>query len=274
VDESRASALEGVAIAETTSNQFFGIASLGALGRLELALGNLAAAGEYLGQLPARLLAAGLHEPTNPVWADSIETLIALGQLQRAGTYLDAYEANARRFASPWAVAAAHRCRGLYAAGSGDTTAALASLDSALAVLDGCSYPFERARVLLATGIVRRQRSQKAAARAALEDALAILEQLGARLWADKATDELRRISGRRAATGQLTATEHQVATLAGQGRSNKHIAAALFMGLSTVEAHLTRVYRKLGVRRAELATTLAATTTNTANGTATTPQT
>jgi DNA-binding CsgD family transcriptional regulator len=36
---------------------------------------------------------------------------------------------------------------------------------------------------------------------------------------------------------------------LAAQGRSNKEIAAELFMGLSTVEAHLSRVYRKLGIR-------------------------
>ena len=41
------------------------------------------------------------------------------------------------------------------------------------------------------------------------------------------------------------------------EGRTNKEIAAELFMGVSTVEAHLSHVYRKLGVRRAELATRL-----------------
>jgi len=40
-----------------------------------------------------------------------------------------------------------------------------------------------------------------------------------------------------------------RVAELAAAGRSNKEIAAELFMGLSTVEAHLSRVYRKLGIR-------------------------
>jgi DNA-binding NarL/FixJ family response regulator len=45
------------------------------------------------------------------------------------------------------------------------------------------------------------------------------------------------------------------VAELAARGRSNKEIAAELFMGVSTVEAHLSRVYRKLGIRsRTELA--------------------
>ena len=51
-----------------------------------------------------------------------------------------------------------------------------------------------------------------------------------------------------------MTETERRVAELAAQGRTDKQIAAELFMGLSTVEAHLSYVYRKLGVRRAELA--------------------
>jgi DNA-binding NarL/FixJ family response regulator len=99
---------------------------------------------------------------------------------------------------------------------------------------------------------------QKRLAREALEQALAIFEELGARLWADKVRAELARISGRGPASEDLTETERRVAELAAQGRTNKEIAAELFMGLSTVEAHLSQVYRKLGVRRAELATRLA----------------
>jgi DNA-binding CsgD family transcriptional regulator len=49
------------------------------------------------------------------------------------------------------------------------------------------------------------------------------------------------------------------VARLAAEGRANKEIAAALFMSVHTVEAHLTRVYRKLGIHsRGELAGRLA----------------
>ena len=55
-----------------------------------------------------------------------------------------------------------------------------------------------------------------------------------------------------------LTETEQQVAALAAQGKTNKEIAAALFMGVSTVEMHLSHVYRKLGVRRSELGGRLA----------------
>jgi DNA-binding NarL/FixJ family response regulator len=100
---------------------------------------------------------------------------------------------------------------------------------------------------------------QKKAAREALDQALAIFEELGARLWADKARAELARISGRRASGDELTETETRVAALAAQGSSNKEIASALFMGVSTVESHLSHVYRKLGIRsRAGLGARLA----------------
>ena len=100
-----------------------------------------------------------------------------------------------------------------------------------------------------------RRAQQKKASRQALEQALAIFEDLGARPWAERARAELRRISGRAPASDELTETERRVAELAARGRSNKEIAAELFMGLSTVEAHLSRVYRKLGIRsRAGLA--------------------
>jgi DNA-binding CsgD family transcriptional regulator len=105
------------------------------------------------------------------------------------------------------------------------------------------------ARTLLSLGIVRRQAQQKRAAREALDRALAMFEELGAPTWAEKTRTERRRISGRRSAADGLTQTEVRVASLAARGRSNREIAAELFMGVSTVEMHLSRVYRKLRIR-------------------------
>jgi ATP/maltotriose-dependent transcriptional regulator MalT len=255
VEQARAHAEEGLASARAFSDEIFIVLTLGVLGRLELALGNIETAGAYLRELPDRLLAGGMNDPTQPVWADAIETLIALGDLDRAGAYLEPYELNATRLGSPIAATAAARCRGLLSAGEGSLAAATAAFEASLA--DAVPYPLERARTLLSLGTVRRQAQQKKAAREALEQALAIFDELGARLWAEKARSELARISGRAPASEELTETERRVAELAAQGRTNKQIAAELYMGLSTVEAHLSHVYRKLGVRRAELAAQL-----------------
>ncbi|QTR06400.1 helix-turn-helix transcriptional regulator, partial [Saccharothrix algeriensis] len=46
----------------------------------------------------------------------------------------------------------------------------------------------------------------------------------------------------------ELTYSERRVATLAACGHSNRAIAARLHITVSTVEQHLTRVYRKLSV--------------------------
>ena len=73
--------------------------------------------------------------------------------------------------------------------------------------------------------------------------------------WRDAAAAELGRVSGRRAHGDELTPAEQRVAELAAEGRQNKEIAAELFLSVATVEAHLSRVYRKLGLRsRTELA--------------------
>jgi DNA-binding NarL/FixJ family response regulator len=256
VEQARVSAREALAFSEATAKEHYIILALGVLGRIELELGNLETAGEYLRDLPARVLAGGMNDPTFPFWADAIETLIGLGELEQARVYLEPYELNAERLRSPHARAGAARSRGLLLAAEGEPEAALAAFERAVA--DAQRFPLERGRTLLCLGAVRRQAVQKKAARETLEQALAIFEELGARLWAEKARSELARISGRAPASEELTETERRVAELAAQGRTNKQIAGELYMGLSTVEAHLSHVYRKLGVRRAELATRLA----------------
>ena len=255
VERARASCEEALAISRAGSSGFWELWTLGVAGRLELSLGNLDAAAAVLRDLPERLVAAGLHDPANPVWADAIETIVATGDLDRARSYLEHYALYAQRLGSPYIEASAARCRGLLAAAEGDTEAAFTAFDDALARVE--RFPLERARTLLCLGTVRRQAQQKKAAREALEQALAIFEELGARLWAEKARAELARISGRAPASDELTGMERRVAELAARGRTNKEIAAELYMGVSTVEAHLSHVYRKLGVRRAELATSL-----------------
>jgi len=122
---------------------------------------------------------------------------------------------------------------------------------------DQRDIPFERARTLLAQGEAMRRFRQKAAARSALAAALAIFSALPAPAWIERTNAELARV-GRRAAGAPLSATQQQVADLVASGRTNREVAETLFMSPHTVEAHLTAIYRSLGVRgRTELAAAL-----------------
>jgi DNA-binding NarL/FixJ family response regulator len=92
--------------------------------------------------------------------------------------------------------------------------------------------------------------------------------------WAERAESELRasgetlRTRGPGRAVDELTPQELQVATLAAAGLSNTEAAARLFLSVKTIEAHLHRAYRKLGVRsRAELAPLLAEQDLSASNG-------
>ena len=119
--------------------------------------------------------------------------------------------------------------------------------------------PFQHARTLLAFGKTQRRAKKRGAARTTLEDALERFERLGTPLWAEQARAELARIGGRAPSPGKLTEAERRIAELVAQGRTNREVAAALFLTEHSVETALTRVYRKLGVRsRAELAHLLA----------------
>ena len=74
-------------------------------------------------------------------------------------------------------------------------------------------------------------------------------------MWAERARAELGRISGRAPSRGELTVSERRVAELVAEGKTNREVAAALYVTPRTVEGTLSRVYTKLGVRsRAELA--------------------
>jgi DNA-binding NarL/FixJ family response regulator len=119
--------------------------------------------------------------------------------------------------------------------------------------------PFDQARTLLALGRALRRGKRWGAARAALAEAETVFDNVGSPGWAAEARSELARVGARRPSpSGELTPTERQVAELAAEGRSNKEIARVMHVTVSTVEAHLSRAYAKLGVRsRAQLASRL-----------------
>lgn len=108
---------------------------------------------------------------------------------------------------------------------------------------------------MLALGRAYLRAGRRRLAAETLVDARNRFAAMGAALWAGRATQELERAPSLRGAnTGELTAAERRIAALVAQGRKNREIAQAMFISVATVEAHLTRIYRKLGIRsRAEL---------------------
>src|SRR5690606_27270162 len=127
-------------------------------------------------------------------------------------------------------------------------------VDSALAELDRVPMRFERARTLLLLGQLRRRQRHRDAAAAALRAALESFEDMGTTLWAERARAELGRTVANRARRALLSESELRIAQLSASGMTNRDVAAALFVSPKTVEANLTRIYRKLGIHsRAEL---------------------
>ena len=232
---------------------------LAGLGFLELSLGNLPEAHRYLQRATGIFMDSGIREPgVCHFLVDEIEVLVGLGELTEAERHTNWLEKRGRALDRPWAIATGARCRGLLWAAKGDYDSALAHLERAAREHERLPMPFERARTLLVLGTIRRRAGRKRAAREALQKALGIFEQLGARLWAEKARAELAAIGGRPAPTGGLTPTEERVARLAAAGRTNREIAQELYLSVRTVETHLSHAYRKLEVRsRTELATVL-----------------
>ncbi len=220
-----------------------------ALGLLDLSTGGAEEAAAVLAPLVEFARTEQIREPGLTRYAtDHVEALVELGRLDEAAELLDWYEANAERLGRRSALAASWRCRGLLAAAARRIDDALDAFERALAEHDAVLLPFDRARTLLALGATLRRAKRKADARRALEEAVAAFDSLGAAGFAARARSELERIGGRPPSKGGLTPTERQIAELVAEGRSNKEVAAALFVSVKTVEANLSRTYAKLGI--------------------------
>jgi DNA-binding CsgD family transcriptional regulator len=232
-----------------------------ALGLIELSLARPARAHHHLWPLVEEARLAGIAEPGElPYATDEVEALIGMGRLADAESVLDWFEGLAEASHRRGALGASGRCRGSIHAARRELEEAQSVLEGAVSQLAEVSRPFELARTLLVLGVTQRHAMRKARARASLEASLALFERLGARLWSEKAQAELASIGGRTPAGDVLTSTEGRVAALVAEGRTNREVAAVLFLTDRTIEGHLTRIYAKLQIRsRSELALRFAA---------------
>ncbi len=231
-------------------------AAIASLAFVESSLGDHAA----VAALVEPLLEADAERPratelaTAAYLPDAAEALINLGRLDEAEVLIDRLERNGRRLDRPWMLAVGGRCRAMLCAALGDADAATESAERAMAHHERLPMPFERARTQLLLGQLHRRQRRKDRAAAALAAALDCFEALNTPLWAERARAELARVTPSVRNGAVLTPSERAVAELAGTGMNNRDVAASLYISPKTVEATLTRVYRKLNIRsRAEL---------------------
>jgi DNA-binding CsgD family transcriptional regulator len=255
VEGARSDAEEGLRISLANEDLLSASCNRSVLGLLELSQSRPDAAMAHFERVLSFLDRTGTEEPcVIPCAPDAIEALVALGRLDEAEELTRRLEDQGRSRERPWAVATGGRCRGLLAAARGDVEQSRTLLERAVADHARVRQPFDLARTLLVKGEIERKAKQKRAARSTLEASLAMFEGLGAPLWAERARTGLARIGGVASAPGELTPTEERIAHLVAQGRKNREVADALFISVKTVEANLSRIFHKLGVRsRTEL---------------------
>jgi DNA-binding CsgD family transcriptional regulator len=230
---------------------------LRSLGTAELMAGDIpAAADHFLRALQISSEEIGINEPAIlRLHPDAIEALIALGRVEEAERLTRQLDAATEANHHPWSTVMAARCHGLLKAANGERTAAVELLEGALVEHPRLPMPFEEARTRLLLGRMLRRAGYRTRARQELETACGVFLALGTPVQERQARTELDGIGGRRRLEFDLTPVEQRIANLVAAGQTNREVAAATFMSVRTVESHLGRIYRKLGIRsRTELA--------------------
>jgi DNA-binding CsgD family transcriptional regulator/tetratricopeptide (TPR) repeat protein len=229
----------------------------GALGRLELATGDAAAALEVTGRVMAGIARKGLWLwSTDVIWVH-LDALAAAGEVGRAEDLSDQFEAWLSGRDAPAPAAAGVLCRAIVTEARGDLDRAAGLFAGAAEAWAVLPRPYDellalerQGRCLLAAGEVDRGLAVLAGARQRLHD-------LGARWDAGRVARPLRQYrvdvprpwrSGPRGYGDQLSPREREVMALVAQGMTNRQVGHVLFLSPKTVSRHLSGAMRKLGV--------------------------
>ncbi|MFL6111930.1 MAG: LuxR C-terminal-related transcriptional regulator [Catenulispora sp.] len=248
----------GSAASTQEQDQIFLTRCLALSGTIRLLLRENAAAADDLKRVRTLEQDQGIRDPaTIRYHADLAEALIALGQSAEAVEVLAETRHAAERLHRPGVLASLDRAEAVLKAAQGDHTRADALLRRADHTFASLGLPLERGRVLLARAHLEKRQRRVANARTLHSQAEAIFRRAQAPLWEPAAKAPEPATTANQPAP-DLTAAEQRVVTLVAEGLPNREIAAALFLSIKTVEAVLTGVYRKLGIRsRTQLAVLL-----------------
>jgi DNA-binding CsgD family transcriptional regulator len=221
-----------------------------ARGRLHLAVGRYPEAAVDLRECGRRVAAWGVRNPALCRWQAPLALALAgLGEPAEAAAVADEAVGLARRWGAPEPLAEALRAAGAVAG----VDRGLALLREAAAVAETGESRLERAHALVALGSALRRAGLRREAREPLRAAIGLAAACGAAPLANRAREDLVAAGARprraqAAGRAGLTPTELRVARMAAEGLTNRAVAQALFVSEKTIETHLGRAYRKLGI--------------------------
>ncbi|MEV6305297.1 AAA family ATPase [Actinoplanes sp. NPDC051861] len=250
-------ARRGIRASEQEGDGLYLRRNLHALGQASLRSGDTRAGVAALRRLRDLEVSSGSADPMIVRWhADLATGLAALGEhAEAAETLVRARAAAARLGSTPALAGYLDRAAAIVHSESGQADSAVELSTAAARLFETLRQPVEQAHALLVIGGAERRRRRYAAARMAIGAALALFMAADARPWTEETERALARTEGSVAPDRGLTSTELRIAQMVRDGASNREIANRLYLSVKTVEATLTRVYRKLGVRsRTQLA--------------------
>jgi ATP/maltotriose-dependent transcriptional regulator MalT len=260
-DRALAAAERGVAHSEDDGDLLFLPHTLHAAGHIRLLCGDPAGAAETLRRVRRLEAGQGLADPALRRWhSDLAEALVAVGAVDEAADLVEETRRDAARLGRRSVLAVLDRAGALVAAARGDAEAAVAGLTRSVAGTS--AYPLEEGRARLELGRLHARLGDPESARESLRAAERVFARAKAAPWVARVATELDHLDvGVPAVAGEadplrsLAGVERRVAALVAEGATNREIASRLFVSVKTVEAALTRTYRKLGVRsRVDLA--------------------
>jgi DNA-binding CsgD family transcriptional regulator len=194
---------------------------------------------------------AGIINPALLPWrADTAMALASLGQWDEAGEVADENLKLARSFEAPRTIGIGLRAMG---ATTRDLTERISWLTEAVDVLEPCPARLEAASAMIELGSALIAQKQMEEARGVLRRGATLASRCGARQLVEEAGTQLRATGARprrlgSTGLGSLTPAELRVVRLAAASKTNRAIADQLFVTVKTVEGHLAKAYRKLGV--------------------------
>lgn len=232
--------------------------------RLLLATDEAVAAAEAAERLVAVVESKEVWPSGVRALAAVTDAMLAAGRAERARELVDGYEQRLAKLDAPVAPAALAQSRGLLLRAAGDQARAAAQFIVAVNAYEPLGCRYEAALAAEQAVPAQLASGNPAAAQASLLAALSGFRRVGAAWDAGRVTRTARHHGlsvparhrgGRRGYGNGLSPREREVAELAATGRSNKEIAAELFLSVNTVARHISAAMRKLDARsRAALA--------------------